>query len=245
MQLPLFYIAPGVPMTGAVSLPEENSRHIAAVLRMQEGEQLQLTDGQGNIFRAEITLAHKKRTEVRILQTDHLLPGGPHCCVAIALLKNAARFEWFLEKATELGIRKIIPLLTDRTEKQHYKEERFRALLISAMMQSGQSWLPELSAPLKFDSFLQNELAPFPGPRFLAHCLDGEKKMLSDELLKASANRMVLIGPEGDFSTSEIHAALSGGAIPVSLGNTRLRAETAGVVAASLLMQVNQAVPAP
>src|SRR5688572_13416154 len=154
MQLPLFYLAEIPGATGELELPEESSRHISAVLRMQEGEELHLTDGKGNLYTASIVKPHKKHTLVSIDSRTVTERPTHSYTIAIALLKNATRFEWFLEKATELGINRIVPLITARTEKQHYKEERFRAILVSAMMQSGQNWLPELDAPQRMDNFL-------------------------------------------------------------------------------------------
>lgn len=239
MQLPLFYIAE-IPEPGSeFELPEDTSRHISSVLRMQEGEALQLTDGKGNLFDSVIVKPHKKHTSVQVASKTFTQPSAYHYTIAISLLKNSARFEWFLEKATELGVNRIVPLITSRTEKQHFKEDRSRAILVSAMMQSAQTWLPELEAPQKIDVFL-SQIQPGSGNDFfIAHCIEAPKDYLANRLLTASSNRIIMIGPEGDFTEAEVEAALRKGAIPVSLGSARLRAETAGIVAATLIKLIN------
>jgi len=239
MQLPLFFIETAPVLGAELELSEENSRHICAVLRMEDGEALQFTDGRGNLFEASIVRSHKKRTIVRLTGNKFEKLPDQQLSVAIALLKNAARFEWFLEKATELGIRRLIPLITARTEKQHFKRERFHGILVSAMMQSGQSWLPELTAPQTFSEFIQT-ITPAPDQSiFIAHCMDSPKQDLAQALLSARPSRLILIGPEGDFNVEEVRAANERGAQSVSLGSSRLRAETAGIVAATLLKLVN------
>lgn len=244
MSLPLFYIQTAEISQGHFRLSEDTSRHVVSVLRMKEGEKLQLTDGAGNVYLAVLEQAHKKYATASVESVSHTPRTSRELTVAVSLLKNAARFEWFLEKATELGITRIVPLLCSRTEKQHYKEERSRSILISAMMQSGQSWLPELTDPQKFDVFIGQFQSSYRGSLFIGHCIDSEKRSLATELLTASHNRTVLVGPEGDFTSAEIALALSAGAIPVSLGDTRLRAETAALSAATLLALVNAQVPA-
>ncbi|HSB94230.1 MAG TPA: RsmE family RNA methyltransferase, partial [Flavitalea sp.] len=213
-------------------------RHISAVLRMQEGEELQLTDGQGNLYTATIVKPHKKHTVVSIRSKQFTPAPTESHTIAIALLKNATRFEWFLEKATELGINRIVPLITARTEKQHYKEERARAILVSAMMQSGQTWLPVLEAPQRIERFL-SRVQEGPGEDFfVAHCMDKPKDDLATRLQIASQYKVIMIGPEGDFTEAEVDAAVAKGAVPVSLGNSRLRAETAGIIAVTLMKLV-------
>lgn len=240
MQKPLFYIEAAPSQGIELELSEENSRHISSVLRMQEEELLQLTDGRGNLYEGAIVKAHKKRTSVRIIDKTFHEQATVHITVAIALLKNAARFEWFLEKATELGIRTIIPLITARTEKQHYKEERFRAILVSAMMQSGQTWLPQLLPPQPFGTYIPSMERTPDQAIFIAHCMESPKEDLSNALLSVTGKRLILIGPEGDFTPDEVQSATEHGAAAVSLGDTRLRAETAGIVAATLLKLVNR-----
>jgi 16S rRNA (uracil1498-N3)-methyltransferase len=230
--LPFFYTATA-PVTDDFILNEETSKHMIQVLRMQNGEQLQLTDGKGKLFTATITDNNRKRCAVSILQTSSQPRPAVNVSVAISLVKNASRFEWFLEKATEIGISTIIPLICTRTEKQHFRQERMNGILISAMLQSRQTWLPILQEPVKFNDVIQKAAQQ---QKWIAHCEEGKDKVeLANQLLHKSADKLILIGPEGDFTTEEIKAALQNGFIPVALGDTRLRTETAGLVAATLL----------
>lgn len=232
MALPFFYTA-AAPVTDDFILNEETSKHMVQVLRMQNGEQLQLTDGQGKLYTATITDNNRKRCAVSILQTSSQQRPAVNVSIAISLVKNASRFEWFLEKATEIGITAIIPLICTRTEKQHFRKERMNGILISAMLQSRQTWLPILQDPVKFNDVVVNAKQQ---QKFIAHCEEEKDKVeLTGQLLNQSSGKLILIGPEGDFTTEEIHAAVHNGFIPVALGDTRLRTETAGMVAATLL----------
>ena len=216
-----------------ISLNEETSRHVVNVLRMKAGEQLHLTNGKGNLVTAEIVNNYKKHCEVIIKKVSMLPTSDRQVTIAISLLKNASRFEWFLEKATEIGVTAIIPLLCERTERQHFRKDRMEGLLISAMLQSRQSWLPELREPMKFNSYI-NE--PYQDSNlFIAHCAEEDKRPLHVQI-RASPHSHILIGPEGDFTRKEIEQALERKFIPVSLGNTRLRSETAAIAAVTLLM---------
>lgn len=202
------------------------------VLRLAAGDQIRLTDGRGKIFTAEIIDNNKKKCSVTILaETFHPPPAGK-ITIAISLIKNASRFEWFAEKATEIGISEIVPLVCERTEKQHFRQERVRAVLISAMLQSQQAWLPVLSAPVSFKEIVRQ--SPY-AQKFIAHCAEGEKKALSGHSFSQDESKLLLIGPEGDFTAGEIQAALQNNFLPVSLGKNRLRTETAGMVACVLL----------
>lgn len=212
-------------------LSEETSKHCIQVLRMKEGEQLQLTDGKGNLFTASINDADKRNCAVKIEAANYEQPTASHVSIAISLLKNSTRLEWFMEKATEIGVKEIIPLICERTEKENFRFERMHNILVSAMLQSTQTWLPQLHQPKKFDAFINED---FDGLKLIAHCVEEEKKSLS-ELISQHKNKLILIGPEGDFSGNELKAALENNFIAVTLGNTRLRTETAGVVAAALL----------
>ena len=231
MALTYFYEPEITPNTTAFTLSEETSKHCVKVLRMDKGEQLNLTDGKGNLFTASILIADKKSTEVKIDSTISVPQLKRKISIAISLLKNTGRFEWFLEKATEIGVSKIIPLICHRTERQHFRYDRMNNVLIAAMLQSQQSWLPELNEPMHFEQVLG-----FPHQKFIAHCEAQQKKELKE--FPISGNVLMLIGPEGDFARDEISSALQNNFQAVSLGNTRLRAETAGVVAATLLMNL-------
>lgn len=224
--------------TSTQVLSEETSKHCIHVLRMKEGEQLQLTDGKGNLFTATIIEADKKHCSVKIETTENASrirrEKTQNLTIAISLLKNPSRFEWFLEKATEIGMQEIIPLICEHTEKENFRFDRMNNILIAAMLQSKQTWLPVLHQPKKFNTLINED---FDGLKLIAHCADEEKKSII-ELNHSHQNKLILIGPEGDFSTSEIQSALQNFFIPVTLGNTRLRAETAGIVAVVLLNDI-------
>ncbi len=215
-------------------LEEDSSKHIISVLRMQVGEEMMLTDGKGARATAVITDDHRKKCAVRILHLDRIPGRRPRVTLAVSPLKNAARFEWLLEKATELGVTAIIPLICDRTEKAHLRKDRLTGILVSAMLQSRQSWLPELPDPMPFPEYISG-IGKMDALKFIAHCEEGEKAELRSVLTVGDPDRVILIGPEGDFTHQEIEAALHAGTVPVSLGHTRLRTETAAIYAASLL----------
>jgi len=232
MTLPFFYKEIIVPASDTIELDEDNSRHAISVLRMQPGEFLHLTDGRGVLLTAVITDAHKKKCRLSVTGIIHSETPARKTAIGISLVKNPVRFEWFLEKATEIGIAEIFPLLCNRTEKQHFRYERMKNVLVSALLQSRQTWLPVLHEPVKFDAAVAQ--AGFQ-QKFIAHCLEDEKRALQNGLIHTAESQLVLIGPEGDFTPAEIALALGAGFVPVSLGQTRLRTETAGMVAAVLL----------
>lgn len=233
MAYPFFYIDTLQPGTNEFVLNEDTSKHVVQVLRMQNGQQLNLTDGRGNIFTACITDDHKKRCTVSILSENYQPPPEKIITIAISPVKNTSRFEWFLEKATEIGVHEIIPLVCERTEKQHLRMDRLRGILVSAMLQSQQCRLPVLQEPTRFEDLAVRQFEN--GKKFIAHCLpEGNKESLLDKNSQSS-NQLILIGPEGDFTHEEIQLALKQLYIPVTLGENRLRTETAGVVAATLL----------
>ena len=232
MALPYFYISGFDPASPGLVLDEDNSRHIVQVLRMKPGEGLQLTNGKGALLTAEIVDDHKKKCRVAIRSVDNTPPRANQVAIAISPLKNASRFEWFLEKATEIGVSALIPLLCERTERASLRLDRLHNILVSAMLQSQQSWLPVLAEPTSLQKLIQS---PPAGNRFIAHCLETPARTTS--LATAAINRasLILIGPEGDFSPNEVSMALAAGFQPVTLGPNRLRTETAGIVAATLL----------
>ena len=234
MALPFFYS--NEIKTGGLHfvLNEETSKHVVQVLRMQHGEQLQLTDGTGNLFTAEITDDNRKNCAVKILKTASSQRPATKVTIAISLVKNSNRFEWFLEKATEIGVTEIVPLLCSRTEKQHFRHDRMKNILISAMLQSQQTWLPVLQEPVKYADYIKNIQQGEGLQKYIAHCEEGEKKQLHQRI-STTVNQLICIGPEGDFTNYEVAEALQNNFVAVALGNTRLRTETAGVVAAVLL----------
>jgi 16S rRNA (uracil1498-N3)-methyltransferase len=262
MALPFFYLSqyePGMKTT-ELTLDEDNSRHVVQVLRMQPGEALQLTDGNGTLLTASVRDNHKKKCVVTVLSARTLPPRERKVTIAISPLKNASRFEWFLEKATEIGISEIIPLLSEHTERQHTRQDRLESILISAMLQSQQSWLPVLHPPTAFTRLIEETRFD---RRLIAHCLEAPRptdaladwvrrppvpaitmpipSMATPSMTTALPARppvpatLILIGPEGDFSSKEVEAAMAKEFVPVTLGSNRLRTETAGIVAATLL----------
>jgi 16S rRNA (uracil1498-N3)-methyltransferase len=226
-----FFFEENLPLSDDFVLSEETSKHVSQVLRMKEGEAIRITNGKGQTLIAEIVLSDKKKTKVKTVRKEFSESQKPEIIIAISLIKNTNRFEWFVEKATEIGVSAIIPLICKRSEKTHFRMERIRSILISAMLQSQQSWLPGISEPVKFAELVKNGNQP---QKFIAHCLPEEKKELKDISAKANS-RIILIGPEGDFTEEEIQLAIQQNYLPISLGNTRLRTETAGMVAAVLL----------
>lgn len=235
MSLPVFYTESTAALQDVLTLSEETSRHVVQVLRMKTGEHLLLADGKGQHLRAEIINEHKKKCGVRITGIESVAAPVRKVTVAISLLKNASRFEWFLEKATEIGIQEIIPLLCERTERQHFRYDRLQGILVSAMLQSQQAWLPVLHQPVAYEQLFREEDIATTPQKFIAHCLEEDKKTLPATVDGSLPAQLILIGPEGDFTPAEIELALQHQFIPVTLGETRLRAETAGIVAATLL----------
>ncbi len=235
MALPFFYITDYNSSQKEIVLDEDTSRHVVQVLRMKEGEKLNLTDGKGNLITAEIADAHKKHCSVKIIDSLFTTHDSRKVIIAISLLKNTSRFEWFLEKATEIGVSEIIPLICERTEKQKFRYDRMKGICISAMLQSQQTRLPVLHEPKLFNHLAIEKFDD--QQKFIAHCEDfGQKNSLST--FQPFNHSTILIGPEGDFTKQEIELALQNNFIPVSLGETRLRTETAGIVAATLLCHI-------
>ena len=233
--LPLFYYKEVIGGNESLILDEDNSKHIVQVLRMKNGELIHLTDGKGNLMTSEIIDDHKKKVMVKIQDISHHIQAGTRITIAISLLKNANRFEWFLEKSTEIGISEIIPVICERTERQHFRHERMQNILVSAMLQSKQYWLPILTEPI---SLAQVAEASNHQQKLIAHCLETDKKSIPEVLDRTTSTQIILIGPEGDFTTEETTLAMKNGFLPVTLGKNRLRAETAGVVA-GVLMKLN------
>lgn len=231
MELPFFYLAEIPSAATELVLPEETSKHIVSVLRMQEGEELRVTNGMGTIVSAIIQKAHKKNCILNAVEVFQTKDSRKPVTLAISLLKNPGRFEWMLEKVMEIGIQSVIPLLSQRSERQHFRAERMKSIMVSAMLQSQQSWLTEIKEPVPFTEIIK---ASGYQHKFIAHCLPEQKTSLRQGSYQ-SASSIILIGPEGDFSPLEITAAIEFGYKPVTLGDTRLRTETAGVVAATLL----------
>lgn len=218
-------------------LPKEEAGHCVRVLRLTEGDEIQLTDGKGSFYKAAITSAHAKHCMVSILEETVQEPlWNFRLHIAIAPTKNMDRLEWFIEKATEIGIDAITCVKCDHSERKDVKLPRLEKTAISAMKQSLKARLPEISEMLTFKELVK---LPFEGRKFIAHCDEGSKKLLKETYI-AGENAFILIGPEGDFSPEEISLALAHGFEPISLGESRLRTETAALVACHTLHVLNQ-----
>ncbi len=232
------FFAPGIGISGTYLLDPEESRHAVKVLRLITGDLLELVDGKGSIYTCSIIESSKKGTLLEI-QDKHFTERRSSYMLNLIIspTKNSERFEWLLEKACEIGIDEITPLICQRTERRDLNNERLQKILVAAMKQSLNVWLPVLHPIVKFKEFIQQ---PFAGVSAIAHCIDGQKNNLSEVLALTPGvrNVRILIGPEGDFSVFEIEEALNAGFKPLSLGNSRLRTETAGIVACTELSMI-------
>jgi 16S rRNA (uracil1498-N3)-methyltransferase len=234
MELPFFF-EENLPDSENFKLSEESSRHIVQVLRMKEKDELLITNGKGVTLKASLISANKKKAEIQTLGKS--LSDRPlhKISIGISLIKNKNRFEWFLEKAVEIGVSEIIPFESARTENHHFRHDRVKSILVSAMLQSQQAWLPEIYEPVKFKNLLSKKSYE---NKYIAHCIKDKRSLLNELSGNYSDNghTIILIGPEGDFTKEEVEEAIQNKFIPVSLGETRLRTETAGLVAAVLLL---------
>jgi 16S rRNA (uracil1498-N3)-methyltransferase len=236
MSAPFFYISSYQPGQQYVVLDESNSKHAIQVLRLQAGDRVMLTDGLGRKLQGRITDHHRKACQVQVESEHYIAPVKSPVVLAVSLLKNTSRLEWLLEKVTELGVSRIIPLICQRTEKESLRTERMQAVLISAMLQSQQSWLPVLDKP---HSFSQLEgLKKWGSNHCIAYCGPVDKMSLAN-WNRPMGSTLVCIGPEGDFTEAEHAQAIQQGFTTVSLGENRLRTETAAMVAVTLLCQGN------
>lgn len=220
-----------------ISFSREESRHIVKVLRKSNGDTLNITDGKGTLFIAEIIQALDKKCVASIKRWEEKpKTWNYHLHIAIAPTKLNDRFEWFLEKATEIGIDEITPVFCDHSERRHLKVERMEKVIVSAMKQSLKFNKPVLNDPVKFKDLIQKQDWDL---GLIAHCEDGIKQQLRTQF-PFHQKIMILIGPEGDFSPSEIKLALENGLKPITLGESRLRTETAAIVACSSVSLLNE-----
>lgn len=217
-------------------LPEVESYHCAKVLRMKSGDEITITDGKGYFYNCTLIDANPKHSTVSIRErVEAPLKRNFNLHIAFSPTKQMDRNEWFVEKATELGIDKLTPIITSYSERRIIKVDRLRKTAIAAMKQSLQSYLPEIEESIKFSDFVK---LPFEGKKYIAHCYDMPKKPLVQDYNKGE-NALVVIGPEGDFSEEEINDAVKNGFIPVSLGESRLRTETAAFSATHSVHVIN------
>ena len=233
----LFY-APDILQT--LSLPEEESQHCAKVLRMKAGEHIHIIDGVGGLYEAEILEAHPKRTQVSIISEQHEYGRRPfRLHLAVAPTKNIDRFEWFVEKATEIGFDELTPLCCRYSERKVIKPERIEKILVSAAKQSLKAYVPRLNPMMTAKEFIGNSSFLIPhSSLFIAHCYDQPKQHLFNAC-QPGGDVVVMVGPEGDFSEEEVELALRNSFQAITLGESRLRTETAGVVACHLVTVAN------
>ncbi|MFO7723144.1 MAG: RsmE family RNA methyltransferase [Bacteroidales bacterium] len=230
------FFSQAISDAGIITFDPTESRHCLKVLRKRPGDTLEVTDGKGMIYQCRLldeNLSGCHLTIEKGEQGKDVRENTLH--IAVSPLKNPSRFEWFLEKATETGIGEITPLICHRTEKQHFKPERFQNLLISAMKQSGRSLLPRLNQPVKFRDIITDTTE---AGKYIAWCGTDPKPLLKD-LIRKGESALILIGPEGDFTAEEVEQATGRGFFAVSLGDARLRTETAALAACFTFNLVN------
>lgn len=237
----LFY-DPEIAFDSETDFPEsfylnsEESRHCAKVMRMRTGDRVHVANGKGCLFTGNIKSVDQKSCEIEISECKKSEPKGFSLHLAVAPVKNMARFEWFLEKATEIGIDRITPLICSRSEKIHVRSERLKKILVSAMKQSLNLFLPQLNEPVHLSEFIGNNHAD---AKFIAWCENMDDPLLS-KVCPPGKEVIVLIGPEGDFSPEEVSLAKKAAFIPISLGKNRLRTETAALAACFTIHFINK-----
>ena len=218
-------------------LSKEEARHCTKVLRLHTGSVIYLTDGHGNLYKSMIIESSANHCIVEIISIEHeYKKRNYYVHIAIAPTKNICRFEWFVEKATEIGVDEITPIICKYSERRIIKTEHINKIAISAMKQSIKAYLPKINDAVNFDDFIINKIN---GKKFIAHCYPGEKPLLKN-VIAPNENALVCIGPEGDFAPEEIQRAYNNRIMNVSLGNQRLRTETAGIYACSTICLINE-----
>lgn len=231
----LFY-TPDISTKKHYTLSESESKHAIRVLRLKIDDAIQLIDGRGNYYEAKITQDNPKRCEVEITKTTPEENTKPFLHLAIAPTKNNDRLEWFIEKCTEIGINKITPILCKHSERKTLKTDRLIKTAIAAIKQSLKATLPIISELTNFNELITTD---FNGKKYIAHCYQQNQQHLKDNYIKGE-NTLILIGPEGDFSEAEIELAIKNGFEPVTFGTSRLRTETAGIVACNIVNLLNE-----
>lgn len=235
-EMNLFYTPNINPSDKSFVLDETESKHAIKVLRLNPKDIIHLVDGKGSFYKAEIKSAHPKKCEVTIIEvtTNKAKKAAIH--IAIAPTKNTDRLEWFVEKTTEIGISEITPIICDHSERKVLKTERIEKRAVSAMKQSLKAYLPIINQPINFTDFIAKTEC---NNKMIAHCYNEQQKLLKDIYTKGE-DCLILIGPEGDFSLQEVELALENNYTPISLGESRLRTETAGIVACHTINLLNE-----
>lgn len=232
----LFHFHIDDPAQTSLELGKQDARHLTKVLRKKTGDTFHITDGKGNLFNATLGAVTSNRCEIDLAFAKAESKNKPELHIAIAPTKMNDRMEWFLEKSAEIGIARITPIICERSERRTIKRDRFEKILVSAMQQSAQLWLPVIDKDLSFTDFINQENH---SDKFIAHCMDGTEPFLGDQLKKGRAVTL-LIGPEGDFSPRELELALASDYQSTILGKNRLRTETAGVYGCTLFNIINE-----
>lgn len=221
------------PTDTSFTFDKDESRHLIKVLRRKEADVVYITDGKGNFFTTSITLANEKKCTVQIDKVEEKPKSRPyHLHIAIAPTKLNDRYEWFLEKAVEIGIDEITPIICKNSERKVLKVDRMKKIIHSAVKQSLQFHVPILNEPISFDAFLEQQNA---SQKFIAHCEDENNKQFLQKIVNPNEDVLVLVGPEGDFTPNEINNALEHNFTPITLGQNRLRTETAGVYISTVM----------
>lgn len=232
----LFYNENIAPNTKEFSFDKEESKHIVKVLRKKENDSIYISNGKGYVFTAAITFANEKKCTVNIINETFYNADLFYIHIAIAPTKLNDRFEWFLEKVTEIGVHEITPIVCEHSERKIYKTERAEKIIQSAFKQSNRYYIPKINQPVQLSDFVKSNSSDL---KFIAHCQEQDKKSLFYSVEK-NKKCTILIGPEGDFSLKEITFALQNNYKPISLGNNRLRTETAGIIACHTVVLKNE-----
>lgn len=239
LNMQLFYTPDIDPNHQTFMLSEEESKHAIRVLRLTVGEKIHLIDGRGGLFETEIIDAHPKRTTLKVLSIQEEFGKIDYeIHLAVAPTKNIDRIEWFLEKATEVGLTEFTPIICEHSERKEVKVERLEKVAIAAMKQSLKAYLPKVNAALTFNKFM-DLVKDSNVSKGIAHCVDSQKNFISTSFTPKS-KYLILIGPEGDFSEKEISQALDAGFVSLSLGEARLRTETAALASVIEISLMNR-----
>lgn len=236
-----FYCPDLTPDARTARLPESDSQHCIRVLRMELGQELEAVDGRGNLYRCRIAAPHPKRTDLEILECNPLPKvWGQRITVAVAPTKHLDRMEWLVEKLTEIGVDRIVPVLCRRSERKELKRERLEKIAVAAMKQSLKSLLPTVEEMTPLTAFLRECKADAASCKFIGYCDKDTERTLMAKSYRPGADAVILIGPEGDFTPEEVAAALDAGFTAVTMGDNRLRTETAALVGADTIHILNQ-----
>lgn len=233
----LFYLPQITASSKTIDFDKEESRHIVKVLRKEIGDKLHITNGKGYFFTAEIVAVSPNKCTVSITGFDEQPPLPYRLHLAVAPTKLNDRYEWFLEKAVEIGVTEITPVFCDHSERKKINHERYEKIILSAMKQSLKAFLPKLNKAVSFSEFIKLQKTTT-DKKYIAHCAASDRKSLKSQL-QPGESVLILIGPEGDFSEKEIKTATTEGFIPVTLGESRLRTETAAIAACHSVAFVN------